>query len=110
MAFTYCDAQACYDRIVVIMSALLEQTAGLPPEQNIFFTRTPKNLEYQFLTVYGPSKEKNYHSVQHLVHGVGQGLTDGLPKWTCTVNSALLCYNKKAKGSLLKDPTGQIST
>eukprot|EP00957_Ditylum_brightwellii_P155971 11871701-Ditylum_brightwellii.AAC.1 len=33
MAFTYCDAQACYDRIVVIMSALLEQAAGLTPEQ-----------------------------------------------------------------------------
>eukprot|EP00957_Ditylum_brightwellii_P011477 867997-Ditylum_brightwellii.AAC.1 len=32
MAFTYCDVQACYDRIVVIMSALPEQAAGLAPE------------------------------------------------------------------------------
>eukprot|EP00957_Ditylum_brightwellii_P050748 3847930-Ditylum_brightwellii.AAC.1 len=69
-----------------------------------------KNLEYQLLTAYRPSKEKNYHTAKHLVHGVGQGLMDGPPKWTCMVNTALLCYNKKAKGALLKDPTGSIST
>eukprot|EP00957_Ditylum_brightwellii_P149888 11415565-Ditylum_brightwellii.AAC.1 len=65
MAFTYCDAHACYDRIVVIMSAFLEQAAGLTPEQSIFFATTLKNLEYQLLTAYGSSKEKNYHSAQH---------------------------------------------
>eukprot|EP00957_Ditylum_brightwellii_P116676 8900065-Ditylum_brightwellii.AAC.1 len=29
MAFMYCDARACYNRIVVIMAALSEQAAGL---------------------------------------------------------------------------------
>eukprot|EP00957_Ditylum_brightwellii_P126679 9655595-Ditylum_brightwellii.AAC.1 len=37
MAFTYCDARACYNRIVVIMPALSEQAAGLTPEQSMFF-------------------------------------------------------------------------
>eukprot|EP00957_Ditylum_brightwellii_P126352 9632465-Ditylum_brightwellii.AAC.1 len=109
MAFTYCVAQTCYDRIVVIMSAFLEQATGLAPEQ-FFFARTPKNLEYQLLTAYGPSKEKDYYSAQHLVHGVGQGPMDGLPKWMRMVKTALLCYDKKAKGANLKDPTGKIST
>eukprot|EP00957_Ditylum_brightwellii_P092478 7042190-Ditylum_brightwellii.AAC.1 len=39
MAFTYCDARACYDRIVVIMSALLEQAVELSLEQSIFFAK-----------------------------------------------------------------------
>eukprot|EP00957_Ditylum_brightwellii_P205102 15342306-Ditylum_brightwellii.AAC.1 len=91
MTFTYCDAQACFDRIVAIMSALSEQATGLAPEQT-----------------YGPSKEKNYHSVQCLVHGIGQGPTDRLTNLTCTVNTALYCYDKQAKGAILKDPTGQI--
>eukprot|EP00957_Ditylum_brightwellii_P166293 12659874-Ditylum_brightwellii.AAC.1 len=109
MAFMYCDAGACYDRIVVIMTALLEQAAGLSLEQSIFFANMLKNLEYQLITAYRPSKEKNYYSAQHPVHGVGQGPTDRLPKWTCTVNTALICYNKKTKGALLKGPTGRIS-
>eukprot|EP00957_Ditylum_brightwellii_P135862 10363238-Ditylum_brightwellii.AAC.1 len=66
MALTYCDARACYNSIVVIMSALAKQAAGLALEQT-----------------YGPSKDKNYHLEKHPVHGVGQGTTDGPPKWTC---------------------------
>eukprot|EP00957_Ditylum_brightwellii_P008247 623608-Ditylum_brightwellii.AAC.1 len=108
MAFTYCDARACYNRTVVIMAALSEQAAVLSPEQSIFFAKTLKNLEYQLITAYGPSTEKNYYSEQHPVHGIGQGPTDRPPKWTCTVNTALRCYGKKAKGALIKDPTGRI--
>eukprot|EP00957_Ditylum_brightwellii_P211685 15366464-Ditylum_brightwellii.AAC.2 len=93
MALTYCDARACYNRIAVIMSALSEQAAGLTPEQT-----------------YGPSKEKNYQTAKHPVHGSGPGTTDGPPKWTCTVNTALICYDKKAKGATLSDPTWQICT
>eukprot|EP00957_Ditylum_brightwellii_P118093 9006414-Ditylum_brightwellii.AAC.1 len=66
------------------MAALSEQAAGLSLEQSIFFAKTLKNLEYQLITAYGPSTEKSYHSVQHPVHGIGQGPTDGPPKWTCT--------------------------
>eukprot|EP00957_Ditylum_brightwellii_P100526 7663213-Ditylum_brightwellii.AAC.1 len=69
-----------------------------------------KNLEYQLITAYGPSTEKNYHSEQHPVHGIGQRPMDGPPKWTCTVNTVLRCYNKKAKGAPIKDPTGRFST
>eukprot|EP00957_Ditylum_brightwellii_P080987 6160305-Ditylum_brightwellii.AAC.1 len=87
MAFTYCDARAYYNRVVVIMAALLEQAAGLSLEQSIFFTKMLKNLEYQLIIAYRPSKKKNYHSAQHPVHGVGQGPTYGPPKWTCTVNT-----------------------
>eukprot|EP00957_Ditylum_brightwellii_P057201 4334467-Ditylum_brightwellii.AAC.1 len=92
------------------MAALSEQAAGLSPEQSIFFAKTLKNLEYQLITAYGPSKKKNYHSEQHPVHDIGKGPTDGPPKWTCTVNTALRCYDKKAKGALIKDPTGRNST
>eukprot|EP00957_Ditylum_brightwellii_P155961 11871243-Ditylum_brightwellii.AAC.1 len=65
MAFMYCDARACYNRVVVIMVALSEQAAGLSPEQSIFFVKTLKNLECQLIIAYGPSTEKSYHSVQH---------------------------------------------
>eukprot|EP00957_Ditylum_brightwellii_P114303 8715194-Ditylum_brightwellii.AAC.1 len=110
MAFTYCDARACYDRIVVIMSALAEQAAGLAPEKSIFFTRTLTLLKYKMLTAYGPLAQTNYHSEQHPVHGVGQRPTDGPPTWTCTVNTPLVCYDRKAKGCILFDPTKKIRT
>eukprot|EP00957_Ditylum_brightwellii_P038642 2920940-Ditylum_brightwellii.AAC.1 len=97
-------------RSAIDIPALSEQAAGLSPEKSIFFEKTLKNLEYQLSTAYEPSTEKNYHSVQHPVHGIGQEPTDGPPKWTCTVNTALRCYDKKAKGALIKDPTGKIST
>eukprot|EP00957_Ditylum_brightwellii_P061134 4639268-Ditylum_brightwellii.AAC.1 len=110
MAFTYCNARACYDKIVVIMAALSKQTAGFSLEHSIFFAKTLKKLEYQLIIAYGPSTEKNYHPEQHPVHGIGQGPTVGPPKWTCTVNTSLICYGKKAKGALMKDRTGRIST
>eukprot|EP00957_Ditylum_brightwellii_P171709 13072027-Ditylum_brightwellii.AAC.2 len=110
MAFTYCDARACYNRIEMIMSALSEQAAGLSPEQSIFFAKTLTNLEYQMLTSYKTSEQKNFHLKEQPKDGVEQGPCDGPPKWACTVNMPLKCYDKKAKGCVIGDTTRKIKS
>eukprot|EP00957_Ditylum_brightwellii_P068277 5184055-Ditylum_brightwellii.AAC.1 len=108
-AFTYCDARVCYDRIVVIIAALTEQAAELAPEHSIFLAHTLIQLEYHILTAYGLPEQKNFHSKDHPVHGMGQGPCDTPSKWTCMVNPSLKSFNKKAKGCLITDPTRSIS-
>eukprot|EP00957_Ditylum_brightwellii_P099775 7600371-Ditylum_brightwellii.AAC.2 len=105
MAFVYCDARACYDRIVVIMSALVEQTAGLSPKLSRLFVATLNKLEYNMLTAYRSSQQTNFNSEEHPVHGVGQGPCDAPLKWTCTANPCLKVYNRRTKGCAIKDPT-----
>eukprot|EP00957_Ditylum_brightwellii_P166714 12691078-Ditylum_brightwellii.AAC.1 len=72
MAFVYCNARACYDCVIVIMSALAKQAAGLSPKMIQFFAATLNRLEYNMLTAYMPSQQTNFNSEKHPVHGVGQ--------------------------------------
>eukprot|EP00957_Ditylum_brightwellii_P014083 1062309-Ditylum_brightwellii.AAC.1 len=109
MAFVYCDAKACYDHIVVIMSALAEQAAGLSPELSRLFAATLNKLECNMLTAYRPPQQTNFNSEEHPIHGMGQGSCNAPSKWTCTVNPCLKLYNKRAKGCKLKDPTYQLT-
>eukprot|EP00957_Ditylum_brightwellii_P144064 10976972-Ditylum_brightwellii.AAC.1 len=65
MAFVYCDARACYDCIVVIMSVLAEQATGLALKLSRFFAATLNKLEYNMFTAYGPSQQTNINSEEH---------------------------------------------
>eukprot|EP00957_Ditylum_brightwellii_P175188 13337373-Ditylum_brightwellii.AAC.1 len=108
-AFVYCDARACYNRIVVIISALSEQAAGLPREQSIVFAKTLTKLQYSMTTAYGVSELYNIHSQENSIHGVGQGPCNAPSKWICTINTPLKCYDDNAKGCAIQDPTWQIN-
>eukprot|EP00957_Ditylum_brightwellii_P116424 8880754-Ditylum_brightwellii.AAC.1 len=74
-AFTNCDAKACYDRIVEILTSLAEYKAGLPAEASILLAKALKQMRYTMITAYGPLEITNQHTPNNLLHGIGQGPT-----------------------------------
>eukprot|EP00957_Ditylum_brightwellii_P188984 14386738-Ditylum_brightwellii.AAC.2 len=72
--FTDCDAKACYDCIITIITALAEYKAGLPANACIFLTKALKQMQYSMVTAYGPSTIMNRHTKDNPLHGIGQGL------------------------------------
>eukprot|EP00957_Ditylum_brightwellii_P057753 4378655-Ditylum_brightwellii.AAC.1 len=80
--FTDCDAKACYDLIITIITALAEHKAGLPTNACILLAKVLKQMEYSMVTAYGQSTITNRHSLANLVHGIGQGPMDAPPGWT----------------------------
>eukprot|EP00957_Ditylum_brightwellii_P194473 14811718-Ditylum_brightwellii.AAC.1 len=80
-AFMDCNARACYDRIVAIVTGLALHKAGLPLKMNSFLIKALKQMKYYMNTTYGVSMETNQHSKESSVHGSGQGATDTPPGW-----------------------------
>eukprot|EP00957_Ditylum_brightwellii_P042044 3183980-Ditylum_brightwellii.AAC.1 len=80
--FTDCDAKACYDRIITIITALVECKAGLPANACILLAKALKQMEYSIVTAYGPSTIMNRHTKDNPLYGIGQGPTDAPPGWT----------------------------
>eukprot|EP00957_Ditylum_brightwellii_P188472 14348256-Ditylum_brightwellii.AAC.1 len=80
-AFTDCDARACYNRMVAIVTGLALHKAGLPLKMSSFLIKALKQMRYYMNTAYGVSTETNQHSKVSPVHGGGQGATDTPPGW-----------------------------
>eukprot|EP00957_Ditylum_brightwellii_P105896 8076378-Ditylum_brightwellii.AAC.1 len=108
-AFTNCDAKACYDRIVVILTSLVECKAGLPAEACILLAKALKQMKYTMITAYGPSEITNHHTPNNLLHGIGQSTTDTPAGCTFLTDICTKCYDKVAHGFTLANPTGHIS-
>eukprot|EP00957_Ditylum_brightwellii_P211766 15366577-Ditylum_brightwellii.AAC.1 len=108
-AFTNCDAKACYDRIVVILTSLTEYKAGLPAEACILQAKALKQMKYTMITAYGPSEITNQHTPNNPLHGRDQGLTDAPAGCTFLTDICTKCYDKVAHGFTLADPSGRIS-
>jgi hypothetical protein len=56
IAYTDCDARACYDQIIPEFTALAQYQAGLPEKATQFFLNALKQMEYYMVTGYGPAK------------------------------------------------------
>eukprot|EP00957_Ditylum_brightwellii_P058689 4451118-Ditylum_brightwellii.AAC.1 len=80
--FMDCNAQACYDPIITIITALADYKAGLLAIACILLAKTLKQMEYSMVTTYSPFTITNRHSKANPLHGIGQGPTDAPPGWT----------------------------
>eukprot|EP00957_Ditylum_brightwellii_P056332 4270499-Ditylum_brightwellii.AAC.1 len=80
-AFTDCNARACYDRMVAIVSGLALHKAGLPIHMSSFLIKALKQMRYYMNTAYGVSTETNQQSKTSSVHGNRQGATDAPLGW-----------------------------
>eukprot|EP00957_Ditylum_brightwellii_P156290 11895513-Ditylum_brightwellii.AAC.1 len=90
-AFTDCDAQACYDRIIAIIT-------DMPLLVCQFFIKALKQMQYHMLTAYVTSSETNCHSPTSPVHGSGQGSTSLSAEWT---------FNEQDTDMIIGDATMQ---
>eukprot|EP00957_Ditylum_brightwellii_P148147 11279459-Ditylum_brightwellii.AAC.1 len=107
-AFTDCDARACYDRIIAIITGLAQYKAGMPLLICPFFIKALKQMQYHMLTAYGTFSETNCHSPSSPVHGSGQGSTSLSAEWTFNSDIILKCYSDQTNGCIIKDPTNAI--
>eukprot|EP00957_Ditylum_brightwellii_P121988 9303344-Ditylum_brightwellii.AAC.1 len=107
-SFTDCDAKACYDCVVTIITATAEYKAGLPKSVFILLAKSLKQMTYSIVTAYGPSKTTNQHSANNPLHGIGQDPMDAPPGWTFNGDICKKCYNKHAHGFFISDPTKEI--
>eukprot|EP00957_Ditylum_brightwellii_P092025 7005901-Ditylum_brightwellii.AAC.1 len=109
-AFTDCDAKACYDRIVAILTSLAEYKAGLPSEACILLVKALKQMQYTMLTVYVPSEITNHHRLNNPLHGIGQSPTDAPVGCTFLTDICTKCCDKVAHGFTITHPTRTIPT
>eukprot|EP00957_Ditylum_brightwellii_P105600 8051058-Ditylum_brightwellii.AAC.1 len=106
--FTDCDAKACYNYIITIITSLAEYTSGLPAYACILLAKAPKRMECSMVTTYGPSTIINRHSMANPLHGIGQGSTDAPPGWTFNIKQNAVEFvdnNKLAYNSGKNDLT-----
>eukprot|EP00957_Ditylum_brightwellii_P151047 11501763-Ditylum_brightwellii.AAC.1 len=91
VGITDCNAATCYDCILPYFASIDEANAGVPPSISTLCARTLHQLEYY------TSKAQ------------GQGATDAPAKLTFINSMITKAFNKRAKGCILKDPTGTMS-
>eukprot|EP00957_Ditylum_brightwellii_P165144 12573716-Ditylum_brightwellii.AAC.1 len=72
IAYTDCDARACYDHIIPEFTALAQYQAGLPENAFQFFLNALKQMEYYMVTGYGPAQTGLSSSEQAPIYGQGQ--------------------------------------
>jgi hypothetical protein len=92
-----------------LLVALAYSKAGLPDDLCIFFARALEQMQYYMITAHGVSEEYNKNTVATPLHGLGQGSTDGPSGWNFLSDKIIKAHNKRAKGSVLYDPTKQIT-
>eukprot|EP00957_Ditylum_brightwellii_P206499 15348714-Ditylum_brightwellii.AAC.1 len=107
-AFTDCDARACYNRMIAIVTGLALHKAGLPIKMSLLLIKALKQMRYYMNTAYGVSTETNQHSIKSPAHGSGQRATDAPSGWGFTLHLCLVQYNKKAYKWKICDPTEAI--
>eukprot|EP00957_Ditylum_brightwellii_P059220 4494946-Ditylum_brightwellii.AAC.1 len=65
-----CDAKACYDRVIPIVSSLAQIQAGIPINAARFFLRALTQLEYHMVTSYRVSDTGVYHMEKQPIYGL----------------------------------------
>jgi hypothetical protein len=104
------DATACYDRIVMALTALRGQQLGIPTEATNMITKFLENAKYHIKTMIGLS-EKGYTSTKrNYLHGPGQGGKASPGIWTVVSSLIMRLLHKHAPGVTFSDPTGNSNT
>eukprot|EP00957_Ditylum_brightwellii_P132679 10116775-Ditylum_brightwellii.AAC.1 len=105
---TECDAAACYNRMIVGPTLIVETNAGSSEEVSVMFANILEKTKYHTSTKKGISEEYNCHSEEHPSYGTGQGACDSPTKWNFNDNILAKAYSKKVYGCIIHDPTKNI--
>eukprot|EP00957_Ditylum_brightwellii_P149802 11408258-Ditylum_brightwellii.AAC.1 len=107
-SMTDCNAKSCYNKITPELLVLLYAKAGCPLQIIELLYSALTQLEYVMLIALGLSEAKVTNNLYHLLFGIGQGATDGLPGWTFHTNLLTSLYNSCAGGSIMTNPTNTM--
>eukprot|EP00957_Ditylum_brightwellii_P084536 6428113-Ditylum_brightwellii.AAC.1 len=102
-AFTDCNAKACYNKIVAIITSLAQHKAGLLLCTCQFFIRSLKQMRYYMSMAYGQAQQYNKHGKAKPLHRIGQGPYNTQPGWDTIADIIIKCYEKTAYGCMIAD-------
>lgn len=103
------DAKSCYDRIVATLALLVSHKFGVPENFCKTVGETLRTMQFSVRTAMGDSPQTYSHSESTPIHGVGQGGTSSPAFWLLTSSILFDCYQRKATGMLICDPTRTIT-
>ena len=103
------DAKSCYDRIVATLALLMSNKFGAPDEFCRTVGSTLRTMQFSIRTAMGDSPKTYSHSSDTPIHGVGQGGTASPTLWLLLSSILFDCYQRKAHGMTMSDPTDSIS-
>ena len=103
------DARSCYDRVVALLALLISHHFGVPEEICQTVGETLRTMQFKLRTALGDSEQHYCHSPDNPIHGVGQGGTASPALWLLVSSILFDCYQEKASGMKLSDPTHQYN-
>lgn len=103
------DAKACYDRIVMSLYYLRSSQIGLDSLGNRFMDEWLSTAKYFLKTHLGVSEEFYQSTIDHYLHGSGQGGRASPPIWVIVSALLFLCMAKRFNGATLTDPAELLS-
>lgn len=102
------DAKSCYDRIVASLALLISNHFGVPDEICHTVGETLRTMQFKLQTALGNSDQFYSHTEELPIHGVGQGGTASPALWLLVSSILFDCYEQKAAGMKLSDPTHKL--
>lgn len=103
------DAKSCYDRIVASLALLVSHKYGVPEQHCKTVGDTLRQMQFCIRTAMGDSTDKYSHSGATPIHGVGQGGTASPAFWLLVSSVLFNCYQDRATGMTMTDPTGSMT-
>lgn len=103
------DAKSCYDRIVASLALIISHHFGVPEEICQTVGETLRTMKFRLCKAMGDSAAYYCHQENTPIHGVGQGGTASLAFWLLVSSALFDCYQRKAKGMTMSNPTGSIN-
>jgi hypothetical protein len=104
------DAKSCYDRIVATIALLVSHKFGVPETFCKTVGETLRTMQFSIRTAMGDSPQTYCHGSETPIHGVGQGGTASPAFWLLVSSIMFDCYQQRANGMTLTDPTGTITS
>jgi hypothetical protein len=98
------DAKSCYDRIVMLLASLASQRLGMPAKACKTFLTLLSQVQYKTRTSHGISDSTYGTTLEHTIHGPGQGGRASPAIWTVISSLILDCMKTKSNGLYLEDP------
>ena len=103
------DAKSCYDRVIASLALLISHHYGVPESICKTVGDTLQRMKFRIRTAMGISEDFYSHTEHTPIHGVGQGGTASPAFWLLISSILFDCYEKRAQGMKLQDPTGVYS-